>query len=159
MGTKLKGTSADVVKIGGETIVIQPMLLPQALEFIVILAPYFSLVEEYQDSISEALVAPDRPGLLFSLFKAMSEKMQEFPGDMTRAIALPLGKEPEWLAKHGNLQDVALSIPVLDQVNDFSALFVMAAQLNLIKWRGLNENNNSNSVGNRNFGRKTSRSS
>lgn len=139
---RLRRRKPAVVTLGGERIVVSPLGLEKALELLLLLAPYLALVERHLPEIQAALRNTDgrRPDLLSTVFRALASEMQSVPGDLTRAVALLVGREPEWIALHALANEIVQALPVLDRVNDFGKLLQAMDDLGL-KIEYVRENN------------------
>ncbi len=116
------------VTIAGETFSPPPLNLEQTLTLLFMMAPYVALVEEAIPDFKRAMGATNgsRPALLSALFISLAGKMQ--PADITRAFGLLLGKSDEWMVKV-RAAELVEALPVLDEVNDFYALYVAVKRL------------------------------
>ena len=121
------------VTLGGERIAVSPLDLEDALRLLFILAPHLAAIEHHLPELMAALsnTNGNRPALLTSAFTALIGEMQQAPGDLTRAVALLVGRDPEWVATYALPEEVVAALPVLDEANDFAALF------NAVKGLGL----------------------
>lgn len=104
------------------------MTLENAIELLLLLAPYLALIEGRWPEIQRALAATNgqRPTLLSAVFRELSDQMRNAPGDMTRALGLLLDKDPLWLAGRITAVEFVEALPVLDEVNDLAALWQIA---------------------------------
>jgi hypothetical protein len=121
------------VILGGERIAVSPLGLEKALELLLLLAPYLALLERHLPVIQAALWNIDgkRPDLLSAVFRALAGEMQSAPGDLTRAVALLVDRDPEWVAVNALADEVVQALPVLDRVNDFGTLLQAMDDLGL----------------------------
>lgn len=131
---KLRDPSSLSVTIGGEHIAVRPLGLEGALEFALLLAPYVGSLDRHWSLLAEALeqpTAPERRGFLKVVVAAMADEMERAPGDVTRAVALLLDREPEWVARHALPEEIVAALPILDGANDFKSLFNSMRELGL----------------------------
>ena len=121
------------VTLGGERIPISPLGLESALELGLLLAPYVAGIERHLPELKAALEATNgqRPQLLTAAVRALVGEMRQAPGDLTRAVALLVDREPEWVALHALPTEVVQALPVLDEANDFGALLEAVRDLGL----------------------------
>lgn len=124
-GEKIEG---QVVIIGGESIEVSAMDLEGTCQLLVLSAPYTILLAEYLPDIRDSMDAPDSPRLLQTIFMRMRHEIQAFPGDLTKALAIMLRKEPEWVAQQASPAEVVAALPVLDRVNGFTELYKLSNQ-------------------------------
>lgn len=119
-----------VVRIGGETFEPQPLDLEQAIELLLLLAPYVALIERYLPDLRNALenTKEERPRLLSALFTALSGEIE--PQDFTKAFAILLQKPPEWF-RGVRAAELVAALPVLDDVNDFVEMLSLTRELGL----------------------------
>lgn len=124
----------NLIELGREQVEIKPLSLEAALSLIVLLAPHLALLEAHWSEFRRILETTDgrRPQLLSALFVALRGEMSRFPGDMVRAMAILLDKEPEWIATHLSPQDFIRLLPLLDKANDFKTLWESAKILGLV---------------------------
>jgi hypothetical protein len=115
------------ITLGGQRTEIKPISLQTAVELILLMAPYWPILEDYTPRIEEALLAKNKP-LLSEIFFVLREKMQDTPGDITKAVALLAGLDPVWLAKNGTAQEIVEALPVLDKAHDFRRLWRILRQ-------------------------------
>jgi hypothetical protein len=123
---KPRDTNSLSVQIGGEHIAVRPLGLEAALEFMLLLAPYVGSLDRHLDLLIEAAnqpTAPERRGFLKVVLTAMADEMERAPGDITRAVALMLDREPDWVALNALPEEIVEALAVLDRVNDFGSLF------------------------------------
>lgn len=118
------------ITIGGETFEPAPLSLEQAIELLLLLAPYVALIENYLGDIQTALkdTAGERPRLLSSLLRTLSSEIA--PQDFTKAFAILLQKPPEWF-RGVRAADLVQALPVLDDVNDFAEVLSLTRELGL----------------------------
>lgn len=118
----------QVVIIGGESVEVRPMDLEGTCQLLVLSAPYTILLAEYLPDIRESMDAPDSPRLLQTIFMRMRHEIQAFPGDLTKALAIMLDREPEWVAQQASPAEIFAALPVLDRVNGFTELYQLSNQ-------------------------------
>lgn len=114
------------VTIGGESVLVAPMDLEQTIKLTLLLSPHLAVIEQHLPRIQRMLkdTSGQRPQLLRALFATMREELADMPGDIFQAFAILLDKDTEWLAeRRATATDLIEALPVLDQVNDFSALY------------------------------------
>lgn len=123
----------NYVTIGHERIEVKPLTLENALSLILLLSPHISLIETKWPEFKQALDSTNgkRPQLLRAVFLSLRDEMIMFPGDVTRAFALLLNRDLEWTATHASAEDFVNALPVLDNVNNFVALWKTAKSLGL----------------------------
>lgn len=128
------GRKKRFVVLGGERIPVKPLGLEAALELALLLAPYVAGIERHLPELKAALEATNgrRPQLLTAAVRALVGEMRTCPGDLTRAVALLVGREPEWVALHALPTEVVQVLPVLDEANDFGALLEAIRGLGLV---------------------------
>lgn len=134
IGRKQHSDGPLSVDIGGERIAVHPLGLKDTIQFMLLLAPYVGSFDRHRQMLADALQKPDGPtrhGFLSAIFTAMAGEMGHAPGDLTRAVALLLDREPEWVARHGMAEEIVRAIPVLDAANNFGSLFVSLRALGL----------------------------
>ncbi len=126
-------TRKPSVVVGGEHLPIKPLTLENAIRLLLLLAPYLVLIEGRWPEIRRALATTNgqRPALLSTIFRELSDRMREAPGDMTRALGLLLDKDPAWLAGRITATEFVAALPVLDEVNDLTALWEAAGALGI----------------------------
>lgn len=131
--TRLRRKKRSVV-LGGERVPIEPLGLEAALELGLLLAPYVAGIERHLPELKAALEATNgrRPQLLTAAMRALVGEMRQAPGDLTRAVALLVGRDPEWVALHALPAEVVQALPVLDEANDFGALLEAIRGLGLV---------------------------
>lgn len=110
------------VKLGGERKEVKPLTLPAVVELALLMAPYWPIIEDNLPRIRQAAAARDKV-VLFELFMVLREKMAEIPGDITKAVGLLAGVDPEWLARNGTAQEIAEALPGLDRAHDLGRLW------------------------------------
>lgn len=125
--------STNYVTIGHERIEVKPLTLENALSLILLLSPHISLIETKWPEIKQALNSTNgkRPQLLRAIFLSLRDEMTMFPGDVTRAFALLLDRDLQWTATHASAEDFVNALPVLDNANNFIALWKTAKSLGL----------------------------
>ena len=127
------------VTIGGECIAVRPMGLEDALKFLLLIAPYIGALDRYLPMLAEALqekTAPERRGFLKVVVTAMADEMEQAPGDVTKVVALLLGRDPEWVARHALPEEIVRALTTLDEANDFRSLFASLRALGLTVSKG-----------------------
>ncbi len=110
------------VKIGSKRFVINPLTLPQIVELILLLSPYWPVLEASVPRI-DAAIANKQKNALSEIFFVLRERMKDTPGDITKLVAILIGVEAEWLAKNGSAQDIVLALPTLDKAHDLGRLW------------------------------------
>jgi len=110
------------VKIGGQRIEVAPLSLQDATALILLMAPYWPVLNEHLPNLEHALINKDRP-LLVGIFMTLRKEMQKAPGDITKAVALLAGLDVEWVARNGTATEVVEALPVLDRVHDLGRLW------------------------------------
>lgn len=115
------------ITLGGEKIEIYPIPLQTAVELILLMAPYWPILEDYLPRIDAAMATKNKP-LLSEIFFTLRGKMQETPGDITKAVALLAGVDPVWLAQNGTAQEIVSALPALDKIHNFSRLWKILRQ-------------------------------
>jgi hypothetical protein len=111
----------NTVTIGGEQIEVKPLSLPAAIELVLIMAPYWPIIDQNLPRIEQALLDKDR-AFLTEIFFVLRDQMRETPGDITRVVAILIGAEYEWLATRVSAAEILGALPVLDEVHDFRQL-------------------------------------
>jgi hypothetical protein len=112
----------NLIKIGGETIEIAPLSLQDATALILLMAPYWPILDEHLPNLEHALINKDRP-LLVGIFMVLRDEMRKVPGDITKAVALLAGLDAEWVARSATAAEVVEALPVLDKVHDLGRLW------------------------------------
>jgi hypothetical protein len=110
------------IDIGNERLEINPLTLPQTLELILLLSPYWPLLEANIQDI-EAAIADNNKGFLSVIFFTLRDEMKKLPGDITKLIAILIGVEPEWLARNGTAEQIIKALPTLDKAHDLGRLW------------------------------------
>ena len=134
------------VTIGGEHIAVRPLGLESALEFMLLLAPYVGSLDRHWPMLAETLAkktGPEQHGCLGAIIAIMSDEVKGAPGDITRAVALMLGRDPEWVARYALPEEIVTAIPVLNEANDFNSLFNSLRALGLALPKGNGDNGSS----------------
>jgi len=100
------------------------MGLEDCLRFVLLVGPHVATVERALPDIRAALkdASGRRPDLLSAALGALAGEMQSAPGDLTRAVALLAGREPEWIATNATAAEVVRALPALSRANDLVAL-------------------------------------
>ena len=132
-------TDSLSVTIGGECIAVRPMGLEDALQFVLLIAPYIGSLDRYLPMLAEALqekTAPERRGFLKVVVTAMADEMQRAPGDVTKVVALLLGRDPEWVARNALPEEIVRALTAFDEANDFRSLFASLRALGLTVPKG-----------------------
>ena len=131
---KHKRADSLSVTIGGECIAVRPMGLEDALQFLLLIAPYVGALDRHLPMLAEALQekdGPQRRGFLKAVVTAMAGEMQRAPGDVTKAVSILLGKDPEWVARNALPEEIVRALSVCDEANDFRSLFASLRALGL----------------------------
>lgn len=131
--TNHKGTIVPKATFGGQEIEIKPLTLENCISLLLLMSPHLAVFERHWVEIKQALKSTDgtRSQVLFHTFIILRQEMAAFPGDITRAMALLLGMDIEWVARNVTAQEFLEALPVLDRVNNFSGLWQMAQRLGL----------------------------
>lgn len=111
-----------VVKIGGQRVEVPPLSLQDATALILLIAPYWPILDEHLPSLEQALINKDRP-LLVGIFTILRDEMRNTPGDITKAVALLAGLDAEWVARNATAVEVVEALPVLDKTHDLGRLW------------------------------------
>jgi len=121
-------TRKNVVSIGKEKIEIKPVKLEAAIKLVLILGRYIPLLESKWPEFEAALsnTTGKRPEILSALIHSLSGDMQRSPGDMMQVLSLLTDKPIEWVAKNVTAQDFLKALPVIDKVNRFDKIFMVA---------------------------------
>lgn len=141
IGRKYDKADSLSVTIGGECIAVRPMGLEDALQFLLLIAPYIGALDRHLPMLAEALQekdGPQRRGFLKAVVTAMVGEMERAPGDVTKAVSILLGKEPEWVARNALPEEIVRALSVCDEVNDFRSLFASLRALGLTMPKGKN---------------------
>lgn len=122
------------IKLGGERIHPRPLTLEHALELALLLAPHLARIEAYLPQIKTALGVTDgtRPQVLAALFTSLRDELASTPGDMTKALALLVDRDPLWVAQNATARELVDALPVLDEINDLAGLYESARELGLM---------------------------
>jgi hypothetical protein len=104
------------IKIGSERVEVVPLSLQNATALILLMAPYWPILDEHLPHLEHALINKDRP-LLVGIFTVLREEMRKAPGDITRAVALLAGLDAEWVARNATATEVVEALPALDRVH------------------------------------------
>jgi hypothetical protein len=110
------------ISIGGEQIEVHPLSLEAAVGLVLLMAPYWQIIDENLPRIDQALARGDR-GLLTEILFILRDKMAETPGDITKAVALLAGLDPGWVARKATAKELVEALPVLDKVHDLGRLW------------------------------------
>lgn len=110
------------IKIGGQRVEIVSLSLQNATALILLMAPYWPILDEHLPNLEQALINKDRP-LLVGIFMVLREEMRKAPGDITKAVALLAGLDAEWVARNATAAEVIEALPVLDRVHDLGRLW------------------------------------
>lgn len=110
------------IKIGGKRAEIKPLSLQNATALILLMIPYWPILDEHLPNVEHALVNRDRP-LLVGIFTVLREEMRKVPGDITKVVALLAGLDAEWVARNATAAEIVEALPVLDQVHDLGRLW------------------------------------
>lgn len=114
--------------MGGQPVTVRPMALGPLMELLLLLGPYLVLVDSYLPAVQDGLKENDQD-LLFQVFKTLSERMTEFPGDMVKMIGLMTDLPPDRIAKEATPAEIVAALPVLDRVHRFRDLVDLAGEL------------------------------
>ena len=136
---KQHGTDSLSVTIGGECIAVRPMGLEDALKVLLLIAPYIGALDRYLPMLAKALqekTAPERRGFLKVVVTAMADEMEQAPGDVTKVVALLLGRDPEWVARNALPEEIVRALTTFDEANDFRSLFASLRALGLTAPKG-----------------------
>jgi hypothetical protein len=110
------------IKLGGQRVEIAPLSLQNATGLILLLAPYWPILDEHLPNVEHALINKDRP-LLVGVFMVLRDEMRKAPGDITKAVALLAGLDAEWVAKNATAAEMVEALPTLDRVHDLGRLW------------------------------------
>lgn len=110
------------IKIGDQRVEIEPLSLQNSTALILLMAPYWPILDEHLPNLEHALINKDRP-LLVGIFTVLREEMRKAPGDITKAVALLTGLDAEWVARNATAAEVVEALPVLDRVHDLGRLW------------------------------------
>jgi len=110
------------IKIGGQQVEVTPLSLQDATALILLMAPYWPVLNEHLPNLEHALINKDRP-LLVGIFMTLREEMRKAPGDITKAVALLAGLDAEWVARNATAEEVVEALSVLDRVHDLGRLW------------------------------------
>jgi hypothetical protein len=110
------------ITIGGQQVEIKPLSLQNSTALILLMAPYWPILDEHLPNIEHALINKDRP-LLVGIFTVLREEMRKAPGDITKAVALLAGLDAEWVARNATAAEVVEALPVLDRAHDLGRLW------------------------------------
>lgn len=121
------------IKLGGERLTPEPLTLERALELVLLLAPHLARIEAHLPEIRAALetTGGDRPDLLTTVFTALRDELTDAPGDMTKALALLVDRDPPWVAERVTAREFVAALPVLDRVNDLGGLWAAVQALGI----------------------------
>lgn len=112
------------VTVGGQPVTVEPLTMENALRLALLLGPHIAVLENHWRGFRQALRANgERPRLLQAVFTALQAEMREMPGDMMQAMALLLDRDVSFLIGQMTAQEFVEALGVLDEVNDFMALW------------------------------------
>jgi hypothetical protein len=114
--------SKAYIKIGGQRIEVAPLSLQDMVTLILLMTPYWPILDEHLPNLEHALINKDRP-LLVGIFTVLRDEMRKAPGDITRAVALLAGLDAEWVARNATAAEVIEALPVLDRVHNLGRLW------------------------------------
>lgn len=111
----------------------KPITLGNTIKLVLLLAPYIAKIEAHLPEIAAALQTIDgtRPQVLTALFTGLRDELIKVPGDMTKALALLVGRDPAWIASEATAQEFVAALPVLDEINDLGALWAAVQALGI----------------------------
>lgn len=101
---------------------MSPLSLSDVVELVLLMSPYWPILEEHLPRLDRALIAKDR-SLLSEVFFVLREKMSKAPGDIIKAVSLLAGVDPIWVAQKATAQEIVEALPVLDKVHDLRRLW------------------------------------
>jgi hypothetical protein len=110
------------ITLGGQAVEIQPLSLQDATALVLLMVPYWPILDEHLPHLEQALIDKERP-LLVGIFTVLREEMREAPGDITKAVSLLAGLEPDWVAKNATAAEMVEALPTLDRVHDLGRLW------------------------------------
>ncbi len=110
------------IKIGSQRVEVTPLSLQDATALVLLMAPYWPILDEHLPNLEHALINKDRP-LLVGIFTVLREEMRKAPGDITKAVALLAGLDAEWVARNATAKEVIEALPVLDRVHNLGRLW------------------------------------
>ena len=118
------------IAIKGQIFTPRALNLEEAIELILILAPYVGLIEQHFGEFERILkdTSGSRPKLLSSLLTAMVDEIK--PADFTKVFAILLHKEPAWF-EDVKAVELVNALPVLDRINNFGSLIHSVQKLGL----------------------------
>jgi len=116
--------------LGKEKHNIEPMSLTQVFEFLTVAAPYLVLIEEKWPEILKRIKEKQRGRHLSMFFMDFREELDQFPQDITKLLAICLGKPVDWVAKNVLPHELVNALPKLDEMNNFDELFKELRRIN-----------------------------
>lgn len=125
------GQKSPIIKVGNEWIEVKPLALESTLTLIILLSPHIAKIESHWPEFQAALSSDKRGAVLSALFMALRSEMAATPGDITRAFALLIGRDYEFVARNATASDLINAIPTLDRINDFGKLWTSIKGLGL----------------------------
>lgn len=114
--------SKNHIEIGGQRVEVEPLSLQNATALILLMTPYWPILDEHLPNLEHALVNKDRP-LLVGIFTVLRDEMRKAPGDIIKAVALLAGLDAEWVARKATAEEIVEALPVLDRIHDLGRLW------------------------------------
>lgn len=113
-----------VVKIGGQRVEVAPLSLQNVIELSLLFAPYLHLIEEDLPRLKQAYSTKGK-SLLPEIALILHQKMKDNPGDISRAVALLIGVDSNWLVRSATAAEIVGCLPVLDRAHDLPRLWAI----------------------------------
>lgn len=104
------------------------MTAENGIRLLILLAPYAPILAHMGKEAKRML-----PFCSVSVpMKQVGAALAEFPGEVMTAFSYLTGEPVDWLKEHVTAEELFEALPVLDRVNDLSALWKAGALLGLI---------------------------
>lgn len=130
MPRKSSSHQRNEVVLGGQTIVIKPLMAVEGIRLCLLLGPYLPKLFK----AAEALIQRGDPDERVNLLRELANAMGTFPGDLMRMVGIVVDRRPEWVAQNATAEEVLAALVVIAEIIDLNRVVTVGAQLGLIRF-------------------------
>lgn len=118
------------VVLGGQKIVVGPLMAVEGIELCLLLGPYLPKLFK----TIETFVQEGKPDDKVPILHELADAMKEFPGDLMKMVGIVVNRRPEWIAQNATAEEVIGALGVIAKVINLNHIVTIGAALGLIQF-------------------------
>lgn len=118
------------VRLGGETVGVDPLGIQAGIELCLLVAPYLPVMRSVVEVLDQEGEAREKVTLL----RGLASEMSEFPGDLVKVVGLLTGKDPGWIATNATAVELFEAMGVLNEFHQIWEMVMVGQQLGITRF-------------------------